>query len=125
MGWLVGQFDRSAAGQRGRPRRVDRLVGQSGCRVGVDGDGGGEPDRAVTHDAQADADLGVVGRRLQPAVAQRDHLRADPLDPDLRVRRAEASRLTERGVADRGDQSGIDGGYRVEVGGHVRQARGG
>ena len=86
MGRLVGQLD------PGRPpagavvvAAADRLGGQAGRRLGVDGHGGGEADGPVADHPQAHAQLGVVGRGLDPPVAQRHVLGADLLDAHLGV----------------------------------------
>ena len=78
-------------------RGCDSLVGEGGRGIGVELDGRREPERTVAHDPQPDTELEVVGRGLEPAVAQRDDLGADPLDPHLGVLAAERLGSLERG----------------------------
>ena len=78
---------------------------------------GGEADRPVPDDPDAQPDLGVVHRRLHPAVADHHHLRADPLDPDLGVAAAEGQGPLQRGAADLLERQRGEGG----IDGHARQ----
>ncbi len=86
---LGGQLDAAAGTPGGGGGGPDGQGGQPGGGVGAGGHGGGEPDAAVVHHPQAHADLEVVRRRLEVAVAQRHPLGADGLHPELGLRAAE------------------------------------
>ena len=75
-------------------------------------DRGGEPDRAVDHDAHAHAEVRVVRRRLGVGVVEADRLAPDALDPELG--RLAAGGGAERGVGERGE---IVGGQRHQAAG--------
>ena len=86
---LVGQLDRLGVDRPGDLREVDRLLGDPDRLVGGQRDPGGEAPGAVVDHPDGETEVLVVGRALQHAVAQRDRLGADPLQPELGVRRAE------------------------------------
>jgi len=108
MGGLRCELHAGGGGERGHPGGVYSLVDDVAHLVGGKRHAGGEADRALAHHAHADANLGVVGRRLQSGVAEPDPLAADPLHAHFGVRAAGVSRRREGRVTDRGEQVVIE-----------------
>ncbi len=88
--------DRGGCSARGR----HRLVGERGRSVGIELDGGREPERAVVNHPKAEPELEVVGGGLEPTIAQPHDLRADPLDACSGMLAAERPRPVEHGITD-------------------------
>ena len=88
----------------GDPRHLHGPAHQVGRLLRPHVDRGGEPDRAVDHDAHAHAEVGVVGRRLGLGVVEADRLAPDALDPELG--RLAAGGRVERGVGQAGEVVG-------------------
>ena len=109
---LGRQFDAPAAGPARDPCHLQGPAHQVGRLLRPHVDRGGEPDRAVGHDAHAHAEVRVVGRRLGTGVVEAHGLAADSFDPQL-------GRLTARGGIERGIRQ-----CREVVGGERHQPTG-
>ena len=114
MGRLGRQLDTAAARSTGDLCHVPGQAHQVGRLLRPHVDRGGEPDRAVDHDAHAHAEVRVVGRGLRKRVVETHRLAADPLDPQLG--RLATGRGIERRVGQRRELVGSERHQPMGVG---------
>ena len=110
---LVDEREVARARRSDAPRGVERLLGHVHGGVGAQVDGRGEADRALVDHPHAHADLGVVDRRLQDAVAQAQQLGMDLLDAHARLGGAERLGPFQGGRAQGSDEFTVQRAGRV------------